>query len=189
MKLRIILGCQKKSFLFPAGEGQRFAAGESGFTLIELVMVIVISAVLAAVAIPRLQSFGTIKLYSTAQRVRADVRYVQQLAISRHDTYSVSFNVSANSYEVRRVADNQLAVHPATRSVFAVKLDSDVQASGVKIISSDFGGTPALRFDWRGSPSNANNVTLSQAGSVRFAYGSDDVDIVVQPNTGMVSVQ
>jgi prepilin-type N-terminal cleavage/methylation domain-containing protein len=36
--------------------------GGSGFTLIELVMVIVISAVIAAVAIPWPQSFGIVKL-------------------------------------------------------------------------------------------------------------------------------
>jgi prepilin-type N-terminal cleavage/methylation domain-containing protein len=56
------LGLSKKSFLFPAGVIRMSVVGGSGFTLIELVMVIVISAVIAAVAIPWPQSFGIVKL-------------------------------------------------------------------------------------------------------------------------------
>jgi prepilin-type N-terminal cleavage/methylation domain-containing protein len=159
-----------------------------GFTLIEMIMVIIIISVLSVIAIPRLQSFGVFKLHSAVKRAVADIRYAQQLAISQHNTFRINFNTTSNSYEVRRVSDNQLAVHPATRAAFLINLSTDPQLSGVRIVSPSFGGTAGVQYNWRGVPANTNNVTLAQEGSVRFSYGPDDIDIYIRPNTGTLRV-
>jgi MSHA pilin protein MshC len=55
-----------------------------GFTLIELIMVIVIAGILAVVVVPR---FYDIKIFQTrgfADQVQATLRYAQKIAIAQH---------------------------------------------------------------------------------------------------------
>ena len=62
----------------------RMAGRQSGFTLVELIMVIVMLGALAVVAMP---SFGSISIFGGASfndQVRAALRYAQKTAVSHH---------------------------------------------------------------------------------------------------------
>lgn len=69
----------------------------AGFTLIELVMVIVIIGILSAVAMIT-NPFNSIKLNRSVTKVIADIRYVQKLAISNQTRAGITFN--GNGYTV-----------------------------------------------------------------------------------------
>ena len=65
----------------------------SGFTLIELMLVVALTSVLGAIAIPSIQ--GATQLYSlntSTQSVTSAVRAARYLAISRNTTVRVRFN-------------------------------------------------------------------------------------------------
>lgn len=59
---------------------------EDGFTLIELIMVIVIIGILAFVAIQKFSAKSDISLATAAAMIRSDIRSVQALAMSGHRT-------------------------------------------------------------------------------------------------------
>lgn len=150
-------------------------------------MVIVIVGILAALAIPRFASFYYIKLSGAMKKAAADIRYVQQLAISRHESYNIIFNTGNETYEVRRVSDNSYAANPFTRGNFIVNFNSDPQYNGIKIDSASFGTT--LQFDWQGIPRNGSGTALSAEGSIVFSYQGNTITIYITPNTGRVRVQ
>ena len=73
---------------------------EKGFTLIELIMVMVIAGILAVAVIPHFSGVSSISLDGAAEMIVADIRYAQQLAMAEHRQYNVQFTASTNSYRV-----------------------------------------------------------------------------------------
>ena len=160
-----------------------------GFTIIELAMVIVLIAILAALAIPRFDSFYSIKLEGAARKLVADIRYTQRLAIALHDDYGVEFNTSAETYRVYRVSDNATATEPLSRSAYQTSFAANSEFQGIDISSASFGGTQHVRFNSLGTPRDGNNSVLSSNGTVVLSYKGNSRTITVTPNTSKVTLQ
>jgi prepilin-type N-terminal cleavage/methylation domain-containing protein len=64
---------------------------EDGFTLIEIIMVIVIIGILAFVAIQKFSAKSDISLATAASMIRSDIRSVQALAMAKHTAKSMTF--------------------------------------------------------------------------------------------------
>jgi prepilin-type N-terminal cleavage/methylation domain-containing protein len=176
---------------------------DKGVTLIELVMVIVIVGILAAVTIPRFGSFYFLKFTSAMKKTASDIRYIQQLAVSRHNDTRIEFNAAGNSYQscYCNEADGSCVTgscgslnwpwitNPFTRGNLQVNFNSDPQYGGIDISAVDFGGTSTLRFNWQGTPQNANGVNLSGGdGTVSFSYKGSANTIAVTANTGRARI-
>jgi prepilin-type N-terminal cleavage/methylation domain-containing protein len=168
---------------------QRRFLSLTGFTLIELVMVIVIVGILAALVVPRFESFYSIKLSGAVKKVVSDIRYTQQLAVSRHETYKIIFDTSLDKYEVRRASDNSLAKDPFSRADFVVNFNTDPQYKGINLSSAAFGGTATLQFNWQGIPQDGNGINLSSDGQVELEYHNNSLTIYVTPRTGRVRIE
>ena len=67
---------------------------QDGFTLIELIVIIVLLAIIAAVAIPRLGDVTSMKAAATSEKIKSDIRYAQELAMTQNRSYRVYFNTS-----------------------------------------------------------------------------------------------
>ncbi len=176
-----------------------------GITLIELVMVIVLVGILAAVTIPRFGSFYFLKFTAAMKKTASDIRYVQQLAVSRHNDTRIEFNATGNSYQCCycNEADGSCATgscgslnwpwitDPFTRGNLQVNFNSDPKYGGIDILPTvNFGGTSTLRFNWQGTPQNANGINLSGSdGTANFSYKGNTNTISVTPNTGRVKMQ
>jgi prepilin-type N-terminal cleavage/methylation domain-containing protein len=157
-----------------------------GFTLIELVMAIVIIAILAAWTIPRFDSFYSIKLSGAIKKTMSDIRYVQQLAISRHTNTRITFNKTADFY----VAEEEFPFNnntwisiksPFTRGNLTVNYPADSQYKGINITDADFNSSNILQFKWSGEPISG--------GRVDFEYKQNTNSILVQNATGIVRGQ
>jgi len=67
---------------------------KDGFTLIELIMVIVIIGILAWVATTKYSARSNISLATAAAMIKSDIRSVQALAMSQHASKTLTFNSS-----------------------------------------------------------------------------------------------
>ena len=72
-----------------------------GFTLIEIIVVVVILAIAAMLAVPMLSTAADTQLRTAGNMIAADMEYARSMAISRQQNYSVVFSSAGNSYEVR----------------------------------------------------------------------------------------
>lgn len=168
---------------------------QRGFTLIELVMVILLLVILAAVAIPRFNIFGGMKQGNAALKIASDIRYAQNRATTTQKRHRINFN-SSTTYDIKYCNDIYntttctcptawvLATDPYTSGNFQISLDNDF--SGVSISSPAAGSW--LEFDSLGRP-YVNPCSVTSAGTtVTVSYsGEADRNISIQSQTGMVS--
>ncbi|KKK58885.1 hypothetical protein LCGC14_3039940, partial [marine sediment metagenome] len=82
----------------------------AGFTLLELLVVMIVMAIAAAVVVPYAMSTSDLHAKSVARRLMADLEYAQNQAIVTQADVKVSFDVFGNSYTVSK--QSSTLIHP-----------------------------------------------------------------------------
>ncbi len=157
---------------------------QAGFTLVELMIVIVIIGIAAAMAIPMMSSAASFQIRAGANMVAADLEYAKSMAISRGQNYSVIFDVANDSYQIEDQAGNLLQ-HPFKKGVgdyYVVDFRNNSRVDRVDITEADFDGVAKITFDYLGSPS-------SNSGTVKLQADDAEKWITVEPVTGYISVE
>ncbi|KPK86302.1 MAG: hypothetical protein AMJ81_01610 [Phycisphaerae bacterium SM23_33] len=149
-----------------------------GFTLVELIMVLIVLAIAAAMIIPQAVGTSDLRAQSAARVVVADLEYAQNHAIVTQTNISVTFDVSANSYRVSN--ESGTLSHPITKQAYEVDFDTKRGFGSVSIAAVSFGGAPLVTFDSLGAPSTG--------GTVDLAAGEHTYRVTVAPVTGRVAV-
>lgn len=149
-----------------------------GFTMVELIVVMVILAILAVVVIPYAVGYSGLRARSAARMVMADLEYAQSEAIVTQVPVTVTFDVASDSYTVSNASGP--LIHPITKSAYEVRLDQSRGMSDVTIASASFGVGSAVTFDVLGAPDSS--------GTVAVAAGADTYYVTVKPVTGRVTV-
>ena len=164
------------------GSMRDWRGSRSGFTLVELIIVVVILSIVALTAIPMMSSAAGIQIRSAANMIAADIEYARSMAISKGQYYSVVFNKDTDSYQIE---DQSSAViqHPVKKGFpYVVNFRTESRLSRVDITSVTF-NAQTVRFDCLGSPDNTS------VGSVALQAGGVTATISVEPVTGFVSIQ
>ena len=161
-----------------------------GFTLIELVMIMVLIGILAAVVIPKLGNMTTTNAAAFSDKLRADIRYAQNLAMTRGRRTRVNFTTS--SYMVSQDTSTNCgsfttASDPAGSGNLSVTLNAGIYA-GITINPSML----CLEYDSLGRPyvcgGGACSITLSGMAITVIANGVTTVGTVtITPQTGAVN--
>jgi prepilin-type N-terminal cleavage/methylation domain-containing protein len=90
----------RQSAISPHWRG-RAGGPRAGFTLVEMLLVVTILGIVAAVVIPTLDSTtGQVSLESLARLVAADLRLARQAAVQYNTSYTVAFDLAANTYQI-----------------------------------------------------------------------------------------
>lgn len=110
---------------------------QEGFTIIELLTVMAMLCLLAAIGIPAVRSFtGSADVRAAAVQLRADVWLARQRAIATSEPHSLFFNTSENSYTVFRDDGNGTVANAANGQI-----DSGEEVLLVRTLEDGFGLT------------------------------------------------
>lgn len=144
---------------------------ESGFSLIELILVLVLFAGLAMIAVPRLDGhiMGKSSLDAAAREIVGELRRCRSLAVSNAATNPEGFSLRLTNGDV-----NYEIVNLATSETLTIK---EVPA-GVELSGDD-----EFRFSPLGSLGNGSGSVLT------LERGDDSVTVTVIAATGSVFIE
>lgn len=161
-----------------------------GFSLIELVVVIVLVAIMAAAAVPAIGSMTAAKPGAAARHLARDLTFARQQAIARGVTTWVVFSTTDDRYSLLvesttspgRAGATPLT-DPATGRSF-VQSFVDGEYSQVDLLSVSIGGAGGtdLGFDWLGRPVNTSGTMLTATSTITLSGG---YSVTVEPQTGL----
>ncbi len=83
---------------------------ESGFTLIELTLVIALIGLLLGLVVPRLPAIGENRLDAAARRIAGMVRHLYNEAVLSGDEHRLAFDLDGNRLGGRRLTDGETLV-------------------------------------------------------------------------------
>jgi MSHA pilin protein MshC len=120
-----------------------------GFSTIELIVVVVIAGIMMAVAIPKLGVVNTIDLESVTRQVKSDIRYTQEMAMSKYRKTTIAFTSDSNTYNItstgssesKKLPERSRAIFDSTSTALTFTFNSSgapvVGAEGILRIASD----------------------------------------------------
>lgn len=131
------------------------------FSLVEMVMVVVLMGILAAVAAPRYATFlREQRLDSAESRIRADLALAQRRARYLGAAQTLSFVPATNGYSIAGMTDPDHA-----GVTYSVKLADEPY--GVTLVSANIGGDGDLVFDGHGAPDTAGAIVIRLGNQTR----------------------
>ena len=181
----------------PALTARRRPQWRRGFTLVEILGVVVILGIASAILIPQISSRDDQKASSAARVVVADLMYAQNRAIATQRTHYVAFDTAANVYRIYEVVPSASSIikHPVTGQNYQVQF-GPASADGLKqmsIASANFDTQTVLAFDALGVPysynATLNTLAPLSAGSVGVRSGTYQLTVSVAPFSGELTVQ
>lgn len=159
-------------------------AGAAGFTLVELVAVLVIVGILSIFALPRFADVDVFERRGYFEEALAGVRYAQKLAVGSGCSIRVEFDAGAERFEIARwtggaactdrVAPLQIVARPGSDSEFA-----STAPSGVDVANS-----LAFYFDRVGRPHDLGGQLITNPANLRVDIGGRRLQVT--PDTGLV---
>lgn len=150
-----------------------------GYTLVEVLMVVMIMGIAAAMVMPRMKGTNAFTAEGALRAIIADLAYAQNDAVALQQGRRVVFDVENNQLKITDDNDNSIEA-PWLGGSYVIDLSSNPQYGGVQIESVDFDDETTLRFDDMGGP--------SAGGTIRVRSEELYFDIVIAPLTGRTSV-
>jgi prepilin-type N-terminal cleavage/methylation domain-containing protein len=151
------------------------AAFSPGFSLFELLFVISIIAIVAAIAVPKYgRSVARYRAECAARRVAADLALAKSTAKAVSADRSITFNTVAGSYTLASVRHLDHRTEPYTVTLIDAPYHAD-------IYYADFGGAPQAVFDMYGAPKWSGKVVV-RVGEFEqtVSLSRDDGEITIE---------
>ena len=167
--------------------GQRFShIRTSGFSLVELMIVVVVLAIVAAIAMPMLGDTSISKLREAAQLLAADVDYARVESIAHgDDPRLLVVDVNNNTYHIAARSDSSTPItNPVGKLPYQVTFGQGRAnaLTNVTIQSASLDGDDELEFGIYGQTDQATaaTITLECEGST--------LTISIDPTTGETAI-
>jgi len=174
---------------------RRFLTGpdaSSGFTAVEILIVVVIIAIAAMMAIPMMTSADSCQIRSAANMIAADLEYAKSMAISRSQCFSVVFDETTDSYRIKNQGGT-IIPHPVKKGFdYVVDFPGDSRLNKVDISNVGFepGSSDTITFDYMGSPySGSGTSNPLNSGVITLQAAGTSTTINIEPVTGFISIE
>ena len=180
--------------------------GRGGFTLVEILAVVVILGIASAIIIPQIGTRDDMRVKAATRTLIADLIYAQNLAISTGQVVYVRFDVAANKYSLitnpanAKADKGDLVTHPITQGGYVTQFGSSARGwEQVKINSAVMNGIDinfknefTVGFDEIGSPHvwcyDVDQRNDLADGSVVLKAGQFSTTVTVSAATGEILV-
>jgi len=169
---------------------------QHGFTLIEILVVVVILGIASAVILPSISSRDDLKVAAAARIVMSDLIYAQNRAITTQQLCYIQFDKTAGKYTLLSGISPAVTLeHPINHTDYVEKFGTagSPGMAGITLTDASFDGKLTLAFDELGSPLAYDPVSATTAvlssGTITLTCGSESLSISVEPYTGEISIQ
>jgi prepilin-type N-terminal cleavage/methylation domain-containing protein len=181
----------------------RARTGSRGFTLVEILAVVVILGIASAIIIPNMGTRDDLRTAAGARQLVADLIYAQNQAITTGKMVYVKFDTTNNQYTLLTNANSggdTAMTNPITQTTYVRSFGPNVSGwETVSVQSAVLNGTDAtyasmftLAFDELGSPYvfrySDNTTNDLNSGSIVIQSGTFTSTVSVAPATGELTV-
>ncbi len=153
-----------------------------GFTLLELILVIVVISIMAVEVLPIMSTSTTISLLAQAKQLASDIRYTQTLAMTKGQRYYL-IKQSSTTYQILSSAGTAV---PLVMGNTTVTLNSRITFGTLTNLPNSL-----IEFDGRGTPyvtSASPGTALASTATIPLVSGGNTHTVSITPQTGEVSV-
>jgi type II secretory pathway pseudopilin PulG len=142
--------------------------------MVDTVITVLIIGILAAVAAPKfVNSLHRMRAEQAAKRIKVDLGYARQTAISESTTLTASFAPASHAYSIAGLPDLD---RPG--QTYAVALNDSPYNSS--LVSATLGDDSDIQFDRYGKPDSGGTITV--------ASGGYQETVTIDPETGKASI-
>jgi MSHA pilin protein MshC len=164
--------------------GKRGQRCQRGFTLIELIMVVVMLGVLAVFAAPKILNTSDLNARGFHDETLALLRYAQKAAIGQRRMVCVTFNTSGASHTAVLTLENPtLTSTPLICNANLVGPKGESPATVTAKSGAGYGSPPGVIFDGLGQPVNTARVALANNLLITFTNAPS---ITIEAGTGYI---
>lgn len=149
---------------------------QKGFTLIELILVIVLMGILGVTAIGFDYDTSPMTAEMARRKIAEDIRYAQNQAITTKTTHGFIAN-SSTTYEIYQGSSGNPIASPIDGSNMNISLSTKFRDT--VFVNGSF-PTFEVSFDENGKPSNVIDLTIT------VSSGNTSKTLLVIPNSGTV---
>jgi len=159
-----------------------------GFTLIEIMIVMVLLAILAAIIIPQASDTRQDAVIAAARMAAYDMQFAQSEAQKLDARVTVSFDTATERYTI--AGPSGLLTNPATHAPCDIDPRTATGEPSLDITSAEFGGgNPSVTFSPDGEPlQGGTEVPIANGSSVVFTCGNFSRTLTITPTLGKISV-
>jgi prepilin-type N-terminal cleavage/methylation domain-containing protein len=163
-----------------------------GFSLIEVIAVVMILGIVSAVVIPYVGEHDNQKIASAGRQLIADLSYAQSRAIATGRVHYVVFDMGRGKYDLcDSIEPLGVMIHPVEQTPYEVIFGAG-PLEGVRAHEVSFDGQTILAFDATGTPCSCATSTarraVMNAGSITLECGKETLTVTIAPFTGEISV-
>ncbi len=163
-----------------------------GYTLIELVIVMILLAIIGAVSFVAIGSYKNHYLRVAAERLSFDLNYAKNNALIATVWTGATIQSGASSgytlFTTDGVTDTNMKLPQDSSKDFVVSLSGDYP--GITVSAVNIASGAKIEFSPSGVPYNdKNGAALAADGTITLSNGTSTVTVVISAGTGRVYIQ
>lgn len=149
----------------------------SGFTLIEIISVLLLLGILTASAVNHADDFMSgNNVILEADTLKNNLRYIQMRAMNSSDSDLWCIRVHDDNYTITDSNGTLRGIYGDEKAATGThELQANIQASTT---------TPTICFDYWGIPVGSNSTKINTDITINFSQGSNTKDVTITKNTG-----